>query len=158
MTSVEPRYWNDPKWNLDNHPVVGVSWYEAVAYCNWLTATTGQAFRLPTEAEWEKAARGTDGREWPWGNDFEQGEANIGESGINQTSAVGLFPRDRSPYDLLDCAGNVWEWCATKWQDSYQDYADDNDLERRQSCVCMRGGSWCQRDSRALCVPLLDRS
>ena len=137
----EPAHWNDPKWNLDNHPVVGVSWYEAVAYCSWLAATTGQAFRLPTEAEWEKAARGMDGCEWPWGNDFDQGEANIGESDINQTSAVGLFARDRSPYGLLDCAGNVWEWCATKWQNSYQNYADDNDLSGGSARV-FRGGSW----------------
>jgi formylglycine-generating enzyme required for sulfatase activity len=144
----QPGYWNDPKWNLDNHPVVGVSWYEAVAYCNWLAATTGQAFRLPTEAEWEKAARGTDGREWPWGDDFKQGEANIFGSGINQTSAVGLFARDRSPYGLLDGAGNVWEWCATKWQNSYQDYADDNDLSGDSGRV-VRGGSWSDVQSDA---------
>jgi formylglycine-generating enzyme required for sulfatase activity len=137
----EPLLWNDPRWYLDNHPVVGVSWYEAVAYCNWLTATTGQSYRLPSEAEWEKAARGTDGRRWPWGNDFEQGEANTWESEIRQTSVVGLFPRGQSPYGLQDCAGNVWEWCATKWQNSYQDYADDNDLNG-DDMRCLRGGSW----------------
>lgn len=132
---------NDPKWNLDNHPVVGVSWYEAVAYCNWLKAATGQDFRLPTEAEWEKAARGTDGREWPWGNEFEQGVANTSESDIDQTSAVGLFPRDQSPYGLMDCAGNVWEWCATQGQANYQNYVDDNDLSGREPRV-LRGGAF----------------
>lgn len=148
----EPIFWNDPKWNLDNHPVVGVTWYEAVAYCHWLTATTGQAFRLPTEAEWEKAARGDlspvpnggdteGGREWPSGNDFEQGEANTRDSGIRQTSAVGLFPRGQSPYGLMDCAGNVWEWCATKWQANYQGYADDNAVDG-DAYRCVRGGAW----------------
>ncbi len=157
----QPGYWNDPQWNLDNHPVVGVSWYEAVAYCNWLTTTTGEPYRLPTEAEWEKAARGplpspsqgeaAEGvgmRVYPWGNDFEQGEANTWESKIRQTSAVGLFPRGHSPYDLHDCAGNVWEWCATKWQASYQDYADDNDLSGDDT-RCLRGGSWSNDQSSA---------
>jgi formylglycine-generating enzyme required for sulfatase activity len=144
----EPLFWNDPQWNLDNHPVVGVSWYEAVAYCNWLTATTGQSYRLPSEAEWEKAARGTDARKWPWGDNFMQGEANTWDSEIRQTSTVGLFPRGHSPCDLQDCAGNVWEWCATKWQNSYQDYADDNDLNG-DDVRCLRGGSWGSAQSLA---------
>ena len=101
---------------------------------------------------------GMDGREWPWGDDFEQGEANIGESDIDQTSAVGLFARDRSPYGLLDCAGNVWEWCATKWQNSYQNYADDNDLSGGSARV-FRGGSWDNVASRrAAYVPWQEHS
>jgi formylglycine-generating enzyme required for sulfatase activity len=65
----EPLYWHEGKWNRPNFPVVGVSWYEAAAYANWLSKKTGRTYRLPTEAEWEKAARGTDGREYPWGNE-----------------------------------------------------------------------------------------
>ena len=107
-----PRLWDDPMWTVDNHPVVGVSWYEAVAYCNWLTATNpGRRFRLPDEAMWEKAARGTDGRRWPWGNDWDAAKLNA-EGTIGRTSAVGIFPAgSRQVNDkgerIYDCAGNV---------------------------------------------------
>ncbi len=74
-----PRYWDDPQWTVPNHPVVGVSWYEAVAYCNWLKATTGRSFRLPDEAMWEKAARGTDGRIYPWGNKWDSDKVECGK-------------------------------------------------------------------------------
>jgi formylglycine-generating enzyme required for sulfatase activity len=115
---MTPRYWDDMKWNGDDYPVVGVSWFEAVAYCRWLTAQTGIPFRLPTEAEWEKAARGPDGRIWPWGNIWEDGRCNSKEAGKERTTPVGSFPDGASPYGVLDMAGNVWEWCATKWQKS----------------------------------------
>jgi formylglycine-generating enzyme required for sulfatase activity len=79
-------------WNVDNHPVVGVTWYEAVAYCAWLTETNpGRFFRLPDEAMWEKAARGTDGRRWPWGDTWDATRLNA-EQTIGRTSAVGIFP------------------------------------------------------------------
>src|SRR5581483_11947603 len=109
-TVESPAYWDDETWNLGNHPVVGVSWFEAFAYCRWLSATTGRHFSLPTEAEWEKAARGEDGRSWPWGSDFAPGRANTDESGIGQTTCVGLFVGWDGPYGIQDCAGNVWNW------------------------------------------------
>ena len=110
---TKPRYWDDPQWNGETQPVVGVTWVEAVAYVRWLSAQTGMEFRLPTEAEWEKAARGTDGRIWPWGNAWAEGPANTSEAGLNTSTPVGQYPAGASPYGALDMAGNVREWCAT---------------------------------------------
>jgi len=148
----EPWFWTDPRWNIDNHPVMGVSWYEAVAYCNWLKATTGRDFGLPGEAEWEKAARGPQGFEWPWGNAFEDGEANTWESDIRQTTAVGLFPRGQSPYGLRDCAGNVWEWTQSKFA-KYPYRLDDGREELVGGEIrVLRGGSWYYVASLARCA------
>jgi formylglycine-generating enzyme required for sulfatase activity len=122
---VQPGYWDDPKWNGDDYPVVRISWFEAVAYCRWLEAQTGIPFRLPTEAEWEKAARGPDGLIWPWGNTWKEGRCNSEEAGIGRTTPVGSYPAGAGPYDVLDMAGNVWEWCVTKWQKDYPYQIED---------------------------------
>jgi len=173
-------------FDLPNHPAVGVRWYEAVAYCAWSTSKmqeagripTGWEVRLPTEAEWEKAARGgleipaapiiktvlpSDGGEaeegllpnprpariYPWGSTAEldvpdPNRANYDESGVGATSAVGAFPGGESPYGCLDMAGNVWEWCGTKWVDNYDEY---DKMEGRETLEgddvrVLRGGSW----------------
>jgi formylglycine-generating enzyme required for sulfatase activity/energy-coupling factor transporter ATP-binding protein EcfA2 len=117
----EPQDWQDPMFGIrrPNRPVVGVTWFEAQAYCHWLTEHlrqggklgNGEMVRLPTEAEWEKAARGTDGRWWPWGNGWDEGKANTAEKGPGTTTPVGIYPDGASPYRALDMAGNVWEWC-----------------------------------------------
>lgn len=122
---TQPRFWEDADWNGDDYPVVGVSWFEAVAYCRWLSAQTGQEFRLPSEAEWEKAARGSDGRIWPWGNTWEQGRCNSKETGIGKTTPVGQYSSGASSYGVLDMAGNVWEWCATIWKKDYPYQIED---------------------------------
>ncbi|MCP4416751.1 MAG: SUMF1/EgtB/PvdO family nonheme iron enzyme, partial [Chloroflexi bacterium] len=109
----EPRYVDHSRYNHDNQPVVGISWYEAVAYCNWLKKRTGRDFRLPDEAMWEKSARGTDGRIYPWGNEWNPNFLNMNETNINQPSAVGIFPQGKSPFGAYDMCGNVWEWCST---------------------------------------------
>ncbi|MCB1057612.1 MAG: SUMF1/EgtB/PvdO family nonheme iron enzyme [Acidobacteria bacterium] len=132
-------------FDLPNHPRVSVSWYEAVAFCNWLASRTGIGYRLPTESEWERSARGTDGREYPWGTKFDPALCNTAETEIDTTTAVGLFPDGESPNGIgsrgiLDASGNVWEWCSTKWGDNYDALADD-DLQGSAGRV-VRGGSF----------------
>jgi len=105
---VAPRFWGNPDWNDylgPDQPVVGVSWFEADAFARSL------GMRLPTEAEWERAARGDDGRRFPWGDDWDP-ESAAHRGGRRHTLPVRSIPRNRSPYGLYDCAGNVWEWCA----------------------------------------------
>lgn len=117
---------------LENHPVVQVLWKDAQAYCAWLNREYGSGlprglvFRLPTEAEWEKAARGTDGRIHPWGNPFDAALCNSLENGPGRTTPVGRFsPQGDSPYGCADVSGNVWEWTASLWGKDVQkpDYA-----------------------------------
>jgi formylglycine-generating enzyme required for sulfatase activity len=150
---TRPRFWEDPRWNQPNHPVVGVSWYEALAYCRWLNEVTGEKFHLPSEAEWEKAARGEHGREWPWGNEFDQRKCNTLEGGPAKTTPVGQYsPAGDSPYGAADMAGNVWEWCSTLFRD-YPYRPDDGreDLETEGSRV-LRGGSWPSDQYLARCA------
>ncbi|MCB1739801.1 MAG: SUMF1/EgtB/PvdO family nonheme iron enzyme [Gammaproteobacteria bacterium] len=107
------------EWSIANRPRETVSWYEAVAFCRWLSERLGYEVRLPSEVEWEKGARGEDGRAYPWGSEYRSGYANVDEtetkSGphyLRQTTAVGVYPQGESPYGLADMAGNVWEWTA----------------------------------------------
>lgn len=107
-----PDHWlRDGRYppELARHPVVFVSWESAVAYAEWVGA------RLPTEAEWEKAARGTDGRLYPWGNEFLPQNCNTSEAGTDGTRPVEAYPGGASPYGVMDMAGNVWEWTATNY-------------------------------------------
>ena len=133
----------DKQWNTPQHPVVGVSWYEAMAYVAWLVQATGQSIRLPTEAEWEKGARGTDGRKYPWGNEAPRINRCNFKNNEGQTTPVGKYPDSASPYGALDMAGNVWEWTTTKWIRSYEDYANlvDND-KAGDATRTLRGGAW----------------
>ena len=142
---VKPLYWDDKQWNGADYPVVGVSWFEAVAYCRWLSKQVGIEFRLPIEAEWEKAARGADGKIYPWGNTWEQGRCNSREAGLKRTTPVGKYPTGASPYGALDMAGNVWEWCATQWQKPYPYQLEDEwhpaYVEADAQYCVFRGGS-----------------
>ncbi len=152
---TEPLYWTDSTWNADDQPVVGVSWYEAAAYANWWadTYTNGRGMRLPTEAEWEYAARGPDGLAYPWGNVF-NGErlnfcdTNCGNSwadasfddGYQRTAPVGSYPEGASWVGALDLSGNGWEWTSTP----YAGYPYDTESEILQGSArrVLRGGSW----------------
>ena len=127
----------------DDHPVRYVTWNDAMAYCKWLSDKSGLPVALPSEAEWEKAARGTDGRIYPWGNEFDQNKCNTSESGIRNTTPVGKYsPAGDSPYSCADMAGNVWEWTRSKYR-PYPYHAEDwrEDLQGKVSRV-VRGGSW----------------
>ena len=104
---------DDPPEDRANHPVVMVSQDDVLAYAAWLSAKTGKTWRLPTEAEWEKAARGTDGRYFPWGNDYDPNRLNSHDNGPFTTMPVGSFPDSASPFGLLDAAGQVFEWTST---------------------------------------------
>ncbi|HEY7020162.1 MAG TPA: SUMF1/EgtB/PvdO family nonheme iron enzyme [Ktedonobacterales bacterium] len=106
----EPRDWATVS-QRPYHPITNVSWRDAINYSAWLTKVTGEHWRPPTEDEWEKAARGTDGRIYPWGDQFDSRRANTEEGGPGEPTAVGMYPMGVSPYGALDMAGNVQEWC-----------------------------------------------
>jgi len=157
-----PYLWknNRPPDGKEDHPVNYLAWRDALAYCRWLAEITGRPYRLPTEAEWEKGARGTDGRIWPWGNGWDASRCNTHEGGKGDTTPVGAYPQGASPYGLLDMVGNVWEWTRSLWGKEWDKPAfkypydprdgrenlDADDSVRR----VLRGGSfdYSRRDAR----------
>ena len=133
-----------PEWDEPNSPRENVSWYEALAFCRWLSAGTGATVSLPTEVQWERAARGCEGREYPWGP-FEPAHMNSavhsdddGEPDIGRTSAVGLFPQGATPAPerVFDLSGNVWEWCLNPYRQSVETGGSSNESR------VLRGGAW----------------
>ena len=126
-----------------NHPVVNVSWQDALAFCGWLAQESGQPIRLPTEAEWEKAARGMDGRIYPWGDEPpDESRCNF-NSHVGDTTTIGRYsPQGDSPYGCADMAGNVWEWCQSLYRPyPYQAGDGREDLDQQGPRV-LRGGAF----------------
>jgi formylglycine-generating enzyme required for sulfatase activity len=127
----------------DNHPVVGVSRKDALAYCAWLNERLNQNYRLPSEAEWERAARGPDGRLYPWGDDFDPWRCNTARSGKRDTTPVGEYtPSGDSPFGCVDMAGNVWEWTASMLKPYPYDATDGREGEDNAARYVIRGGAW----------------
>lgn len=133
-------YWNDQQWHLHDHPLNGVTWYEAYAFTRWLSAETHLHITLPTECQWQRAAQGDDGREYPWGNGFDHTRCNTTDSAIGKTTPVTQYPHGASPFGVLDMSGNVWEWCLPKWARRYQ-FPEDTAVEGTQVRV-QRGGAF----------------
>ena len=151
------EYWTEAGWNFikenniihhkglsqdsfnePNQPVTGISWYEADAFCRW----AGK--RLPTAEEWEKAARGTDGRIYPWGNRMDFSRLAYRSSNVHRTVDVGSFPDGASPYGVLDMAGNVWEWTASAYNGVDYKYTilAGRKAEKRSELMIIKGGAW----------------
>jgi iron(II)-dependent oxidoreductase len=147
-----PPYWNNELYNQPEQPVMSVTWEDAKAYADWVGR------RLPTEAEWEKAARGTDRRFWPWGSTWDAAKLNANDVGTVEgyiyTSPVGSFPQGVSPYGVHNMAGNVWEWCADWYDEDYYSYSPkvnpkgpafgDNHV--------LRGGDWSMNNDFTRCA------
>lgn len=143
--------------------MVNVSWHDALAYCAWLSQVTGRHIILPSEAEWEKAARGDrDKRQYPWGDKFEATRCNSDALGLGGTTPVGIFPKGASPWGCLDMAGNVWEWTRSLWgkelsepefgypydpTDGREDLKAPDDVYR-----VLRGGAFCYNQYNVRCA------
>ncbi len=148
---IEPRWWDfseharqwreghpapqKSEWTGADLPRTNITWYEALAFCRWLSHRTGQDITLPTEQQWQRAAQGDDGRQYPWGDEFDEKRCNAKESDIGRTTPVTQYPNGASPYGVLDMSGNVWEWCLTAWG---EDKVNINGNSHR----VLRGGSW----------------
>ena len=136
-----PDQWETQLSNLD-YPVGNVTWHDAVAYASWLSKQTGDCFRLPTEADWEKAARGTDGRLYPWGDSFDTSRCNTIESIIKAATPIGNYPGGTSFYGVQDMAGNIWEWTSSLLTPYPYQEADGREDAHAPGLRVLRGGSW----------------
>ncbi|MEP7287692.1 MAG: SUMF1/EgtB/PvdO family nonheme iron enzyme [Chloroflexota bacterium] len=136
---TQPRFWTDTKWNDKEQPVVGVSWYESVAFCLWLSDVTDEKIMLPTDDQWQYAAQGDDSRAYPWGNDWDCEKCNnsVKPCNSNVTTPVWQYEgKGDSPFGVVDMAGNVWEWCLTDYEDK------SNNFDRDAKYRVLGGGSW----------------
>lgn len=138
---------------MENHPVVGISWFDAVAYCEWLGKSTNREYRLLTEAEWERASRGINGRIYPWGDDFEPWRCNSLESGISGTSDVGIYvPAGVSQVGAVDTIGNVFEWTSSRMLPYPFDPEPPPPKPGENPRYVVRGGAWYYSRKLARCA------
>jgi formylglycine-generating enzyme required for sulfatase activity len=154
--ALPPEEWSDQQWHPDR-PVVEVSWHDAATYANFLAQTTGEPWRLSSEAEWEKAARGIDERIYPWGNAFDLARANTEGSGMGRTTPVGCYPRGASPFGVQDIVGTVMEWTNTTYQPYPYQAGDGREDRSDHTDTVLRGGGW-NLDLRYACTARRDSS
>jgi len=139
------KYGRIPSGKAD-HPVVEITWHDALAFCTWAEV------RLPTEAEWEKAARGTDGRIWPWGNNAPTDKLCNFDGNVGDTTSVGHYPEGKSFYGCLDMAGNVWEWTSTLYK-GYPYKSDDGREDAKAiGTRVLRGGAFNNYENLVRCA------
>ena len=139
---TQPALWNDPASNHPAQPVVGIGWFEARAFCAWLASQTGEPWRLPSEAEWEAAARGHAARRYPWGEAFSAARCNAFETHVRTTTPVGIFAGGDGPEGFSDLSGNVWEWTSTLYRTYRYDADDGREDDAADGPRVLRGGSW----------------
>jgi formylglycine-generating enzyme required for sulfatase activity len=147
MVTSSPFHWQNGKipGGLEDHPVVNVSWDEAVKFCQWASQVSGQKIALPTESQWEKAARGTDGRIYPWGDQPPDKSRCNFDRKVGTTTPVGKYsPAGDSPYGCADMAGNVWDWVADWYDEKYYGNSPNRNPSGPASgrYSVLRGGSW----------------
>lgn len=147
----EPYYWHDGRYNGKNQPVVGVNWYEAMAYAAWLGRVTNKAYRLPTEAEWEWAARRSQ-RRFPWGDEWDEKRCNSSESRLNRPNPVGVYPHGATPDGIEEMAGNVYDWTVSIYQGYPYDADDGREDPLADGLRVLRGGSWYVRKDSVRCA------
>jgi sulfatase modifying factor 1 len=139
----KPTQWDDPHFSDPQQPVVAASWFDAVAYCDWLAATTGKRYRLPTEAEWERAARGgMEQKQFPWGDDPPESLVNYAARWKTGPEPTGRA--EKNAYGLFDIGANVHEWCSDWFQADYYSVSSDRNPAGPESGSrrASRGGSW----------------
>jgi formylglycine-generating enzyme required for sulfatase activity len=150
----EPDFWKEQLGKLD-HPVGSIDWQDAMAYAMWLVERTGQPWQLPSEEQWEKTARGTDGRLYPWGDSFDASRCNTAEDHKLGTTPVGSYPNGASPYGALDMAGNVREWTSSLYKPVPYSFTGGRGAQAIPIEVhVLRGGSSRDRaaSARAACI------
>ena len=144
-TAPNSSSWNDPQFG--EHPVTDVTWYQANDYAKWVGG------RLPTEAEWEKACRGTDGFIYPWGDSGPTADLANFNSNVGDTTPVGKYsPQGDSPYGVVDMSGNVWEWTSSQYQPYPYNAADGRENQEGDADRTLRGGAWGDLDDLVRCA------
>ncbi len=150
---AEPLYWGNEIWNKSDYPVVGVSWFEAIAFCQWLSEVSKELIMLSTDQQWQRAAHGDTQWAYPYGNQFDGNRCNFNTTGLTKVTQYEGVDKGNSPFGVVDMSGNVWEWCLTKYESSGIQL-DGDDLR------VQRGGSWwiandnsLRTDYRNSCAP-----
>ncbi len=131
---IVPHYWTDEKWNKPNYPLVGVSWYEAIAFCLWLSEVCNETIILPTDQQWQRAAQGDTEWIYPYGTQFDKTRCNFTNKGTTEVTSYEGKPKGDSPFGVVDMSGNIWEWCLTKYEMN-NNHFDGEDVR------VLRGGS-----------------